>query len=403
MNMHTRPSVTIARIALLAGVSLWPAAGFAQDAANSPPATKPLDASQATSVLDPGLQADLALLERLDQPFAEPVPFDDAPVGEVLKRIAKETGVRILPDRLVLEEGGGWTLKTVTCVAATPRIALDAAVRSIGEGLGSVRLDVASGVVVLTDSSGLRALRTTCTYDAEDLLRAYSQVGSGSADSVVDEPFKPLLDALASAVEPESWVLNGGDLLSAATAGSGLTVYTTPAFHQKVARALVTLCETSPTDPILWTITLRELPADIDRATEQDLVASAAAGAGAGVGAQENEVPNEEVRNPKVPGVVRSQPKILARPTEPASISLGSESETWSFEIRPSCADGRCTYSLDVALTLKSETVTTESRIALSTSVKAPTAVVFSAGEGKTAKRFLVHVVGTRQSPAKPE
>ena len=171
MNMHTRPSVTIANIALLAGVSLWPAAGSAQDAANSPPAKKTLDASQATSVLDPGLQADLALLERLDQPFAEPVPFDDAPVGEVLKRIAKETGVRILPDRHVMEEGGGWTLKTVTCVAATPRIALDAAVRSISEGLEGVRLDVASGVVVLTDNSGLRALRATRTYYAEDLLR----------------------------------------------------------------------------------------------------------------------------------------------------------------------------------------------------------------------------------------
>ena len=62
MNMHTRPSVMTARIALLACVSLWPAASFAQDAANSPPAKKPLDASQATAVLDPGLEADLLLL-----------------------------------------------------------------------------------------------------------------------------------------------------------------------------------------------------------------------------------------------------------------------------------------------------------------------------------------------------
>lgn len=392
MNMHTRPNVTIANIALLVGVSLWPAAGFAQDAANSPPASKTLDVSQATSALDLGLKADLALLARLDQPFAEPVPFDDAPVGDVLKRIAKETGVRILPDRHVMEEGGGWTLKTVTCVAATPRIALDAAVRSISEGLEGVRLDVASGVVVLTDNSGLRALRATRTYYAEDLLRAFSEPAVGPADTIVDDSFSRLLEVVSTAVEPETWDLNGGDISRATIAGSGLLVTTTPALHHQIARALAALRETTPTEPILWTVTLRELPAEIDRAAEQELVASVLAGAN-----------SDAINHAATLGRVLSQPKILAKPTEPASISVGSESERWSFDLRPSCADGRCTYSLDVALTIKNETVTNESRIALSTSVGVPTAVAFSAGEGKDAKRFVVHVVGTRQTTAKSE
>ncbi|MFM1866887.1 MAG: hypothetical protein RL591_295 [Planctomycetota bacterium] len=399
--------VFVTRLAFVACASLSPVASFAQDAAAPPPAA-PLREHHLKVVADvdpgvEGLQVDLALLERLDQPFAEPLTFDDATIDELLKRIAKETGVRILPDRHVLEEGGGWTLKTVTCVAATPRIALDAAVRSIGEGLESVRLDVASGVVVLTDESGLRALRTTCTYNAEDLLRAFSPVGSEPAGSNVDESSGRLLEVLANAVEPESWELNGGDLLSASIGGSSLTVRTTPALHQKVARALEALCETTPTEPILWTVTLRELSVDIDRAKEQELVASAARhGSG-----------NTGVNDDALAGVVVSQPKILARPTEPASISLGSESERWSFDIRPSCADGRCTYTVDVALTKQDEAsasgaATKEpamnvSRVTLATRVGSPTAVAFTAGEGKNAKRFLVHIVGERQRSATTE
>ena len=384
MNMHTRPNVTIANIALLVGVSLWSAASFAQDAANSPPAKKPLDASQATAVLDPGLEADLLLLKRLDTPFAQPLTFDDASVGDVLTRVSAETGVRLLPDRHVLAEDGGWKLKSVSCVAATPRAALNAAMRSISEGLDGVRLDVASGILVITDNSGIRALRAKRVYRVGDLLRGMSEIVSGP-DGAYDKGPELLMEPLMQSVDPEAWVDNGGDLATAIFVGDLLVVTASPMMQLAVEQALDAFRTGTPIEPVLWTISLYELPTNADRDSERDIVALAAQGA--------------EVRVPEARLV--SRPTLLAQPTQAASISLGTDSDRWMFEVVPRCGAGRCDYAIDIEHAAGEGADRRTSRVTLHAAVGAPSAVAFTTGEGASARRLLLQVIGHRQASAK--
>ncbi|MCE2884135.1 MAG: hypothetical protein LW806_04445 [Planctomycetaceae bacterium] len=336
---------------------------------------------------DPGLEADLEILRRLERAFDEPPTFEDAPVSEVLERVAKETGLRVLPDRHVLSDGGGWKLKSVTCTPKTPRAALDAAVRSLGEGLDSVRLDVASGVLVFTDTDGLRALRAKRIYRIGDLLRALTTVTGGAQGEPMqllgDEVFA---DLLYQSVIPDDWTANGGDLAHESIVGELLIVTATPATHLLVERTLEEFRAAVPIEPVLWTITLRTLPNDLDPAIERRLIAA---------GAEEYD------RKSDLPGEVVSRPSILAQPTEPASIEIGNDSDRWRIEIAPDCDAGRCTYAIVAEHTAGDGDTKRTSRAMLHSAVGAPAATVFTIGEGAAARRFLLHAIGNRQALAK--
>lgn len=335
---------------------------------------------------DPGLEADLEILRRLDRVFDEPPSFEDAPVSEVLERVAKETGLRVLPDRHVLADGGGWKLKTVTCTPKTPRAALDAVLRSLGEGLDSVRLDVASGVLVFTDTDGLRALRAKRIYRIGDLLRALATVAGGARGEpmqlLADEVFA---DLLYQSVIPDDWTANGGDLAHASIVGELLILTATPATQLLVERTLEEFRAGVPIEPVLWTITLRALPNDIDPAVERRLIAAGA---------------EEYNRKSDLPGDVVSRPSMLAQPTEPATIEIGNDSERWKIEIVPNCDAGRCTYAVVAEHTTGAGDTQRTSRAMMHAAVGAPAATIFTVGEGAAARRFLVHAIGNRQSLA---
>ncbi|MFM7259262.1 MAG: hypothetical protein ACKO3W_01535 [bacterium] len=336
---------------------------------------------------DPGLEADLKILRRLERPFEEPVTFEDVPVSEVLERVAKETGLRVMPDRHVLSDGGGWKLKTVTCAPATPRAALDAVMRSLGEGLDAVRLDVASGVLVFTDTDGLRVMRAKRIYRVGDLLRAMSTITGGRQGEPVqllgEEVFA---DLLYQSIIPDDWTANGGDLAHATIVGELLVVTATPAMQLLVERTLDEFRAGVAIEPVLWTVTLRELPTNMDPAVEARLIA---------IGAEEYDQKSD------LPGEVVSRPTILAQPTEPASLEIGSDAERWKIEIVPHCDGGRCTYAIAVERSTGTGDAQRTSRATLHAAVGAPTAGVFTIGEGAAARRFMLHTIGLRQSLAK--
>jgi hypothetical protein len=401
-------------ISRYACISLAVGAASALTAATAASATFAQDAVPATMPeVDPGLEADVALLARLDVPFAEPISFDDAPVGEVLERVQKESGLRLVPDRHVLSDGGGWKLKSVTTVAPTPRVALDAMVRSLGEGLDGVHLDVASGVLVLTDNDGLRSLRATRMYRVGDIVRALLPVetndgverGGGQnvvpLDPRIAAPDARLLDTIMTAIDPEIWEWAGGDLASAELAGDALVVKATPAVHRKVEQLLTQLRAATPTDPILWSVTIVELPADIAPGAERDLLGRIAGGVEGG-------------RKDQVPGArIVSQPKILSQPTEVATFAIGDETEGWTLEIHPSCDQGRCTYAIEVGHRAGSGADGRTTRIALHAQVGTAAATVFSTNNAgakdaagaaaQTGRRFLVEIHGRRQPSKAPE
>lgn len=281
------------------------------------------------------------------------------------------------------------------------RAALDAVVRSVGEGLDSVRLDVASGVLVLTDHGGLRSLRATRSYRVGDIIRAITPVeanpdreqGVVGLDDGVSAPNAALLDVVFELIEPDIWVWSGGDLANASLVGESLIVQATPTVHQKVARLLAEFRTATPTDPLLWTFTLVELPADVTPDDERDLVGRAGSGAGG---------------RPAGAKII-SQPTILSRPTEVAKISIGDDEERWDVSVHPSCEEGRCTYAIEVECRTGAGADARSTRVTLHTAVGAPTALAFSiaaearaekATTGAGTRRFLLEVQSRRQRPS---
>ena len=77
------------------------------------------------------LTSDIALLNRLDKPFAEPASFRDVTAGDIVAAVRKETEIPIEIDRRAIGDAGGWEFIRVTCNPKTPRAALDAVVRAI--------------------------------------------------------------------------------------------------------------------------------------------------------------------------------------------------------------------------------------------------------------------------------
>jgi hypothetical protein len=271
-------------------------------------------------------------------------------------------------------------------------------------------------VLVLTDQGGLRSLRATRSYPVGDIIRAIlpvetndeGELGVDPPDPRIAAPHAVLLDLVSSTIDPEIWEWTGGDLASAELVGEALFVKATPNVHHQVGQLLAKLRVSTPTDPLLWSCTIVELPADIAPGAERDLIGRLAGGVEGG-------------RKDRVPGArIVSQPTILAQPTEIAKFSIGDDTEglnreAWDLEIHPSCDQGRCTYAIEVAHRSGSGADERTTRVVLHAQVGSAAAIAFStdgdgakdaaggAGNGAedtpVGRRFLVEVHGRRRSP----
>jgi hypothetical protein len=145
---------------VLAVASLSPA----RDAASpTPPA-----AAKATE--DPLLAADLALLARLDQPFASPRTFKDATAREIVDAVRSATGVAVEVDRRVKGNAGGWEFVRLDCQATTPRQALDAVAAALSDAVETLKVDVAAGLLMFTNAeSGGRLPRDRGAHGQPDV------------------------------------------------------------------------------------------------------------------------------------------------------------------------------------------------------------------------------------------
>ena len=125
------------------------------------------------------LNQDIALLQRLDTPFPKPASFSDATAGDVMKAIRACAKSSIEFDSRAVGESGGWEAIRLSCEPATIRQALDAVIRAISPEYESYAVDVAAGVIVVTDEKNLgrplQSRQKPCRNHTEYRQRAESQ------------------------------------------------------------------------------------------------------------------------------------------------------------------------------------------------------------------------------------
>ncbi len=278
----------------------------------APPPAPPAAAQPAVlkvPAADPGLEADLAVLDRLDRAAKSPFSFADATAGEIVRAVREATGLAVEMDRNAMGDSGGWELKRLSCEAATARVALDAVARAISNVVTEMRVDVAAGIVVLTDRAGSARLAARASYDSAP----FAGLVSGVDD---DERCRRAIEHLAAHIDPEAWEANGGDAARADCLGRLLALTAPPSIHHAVRRALAAAREIAPPDLVLWR--LRVLAC----ADEED----ATSVLGALARNQRWETPGVEVL---------AAPSVLARRDEPATVSIGSDANQIAVEIAP--------------------------------------------------------------------
>lgn len=357
------PSKEPARTARLAALVALPLLLTAASAPPKEPAPPPPGKTPAS---DPGLESDLAILARLDRTAKAPFAFTDAPAGEIVQAVRTATGLAIEMDRNAMGDSGGWELKRLSCAATTPRAALDAVARAISNVVSAMRVDVAAGIVVLTDEAGSARLAARATYDSAP----FAALVSGVDDA---ERCGRAIDFLAGQIEPDAWERNGGDAVDADCLGRQMAVTAPPSIHHEIRRALVAAREAAPPDAILWR--LRVLSAG----DETDATAV--------LGALARGLPLDEQ------GVeTLSAPSVLTRRDEPAAVAIGSDASRIEIEIVPvgagtSLATLRWTEGESTAVI--STTVATGSRGLAATTIA-----------GRT---LILEVSGTEAKPAAAE
>ena len=294
------------RVRLAVLLAALPAALAATGAPPKTPAAPPVEKTPAS---DPGLEADLAILARLDREAKAPFAFTDATAGEIVQAVRTATGLPIEMDRNAMGDSGGWELKRLSCAATTPRAALDAVARAISNVVSAMRVDVAAGIVVLTDDAGSARLAARATYDSAP----FAGLVSGVDDT---ERCARAIDFLAAQIEPDAWETNGGDAVDADCLGRQLAVTAPPSIHHEIRRALAAAREAAPPDAILWRLRV------LSCGDESDATAV--------LGALARGLPVEEQ------GVeTLSAPSVLTRRDEPAAVSIGSDAMTIEIEIAP--------------------------------------------------------------------
>lgn len=339
---------------VLAVASLSPA----RDAASpTPPA-----AAKATE--DPLLAADLALLARLDQPFASPRTFKDATAREIMDAVRSATGVEVEVDRRVKGNAGGWEFVRLDCQATTPRQALDAVAAALSDAVETLKVDVAAGLLMFTNAESGGRLAAVRHYDMRPLL-----MRRDPRDESTDWSMESLQDYLTETVDPETWRDNGGDGGWIRSFDTTLVINASPARHHAIIKTLAALEASLPSPTILWQVRVVEIS---------------------------NEVPPQDLRivlnsGSELDALIStngaklvSAPRIVSPRFDRASMKVGSNTDTIEVAIEP--VDGSMAFSVEVR----------ETRIGVtrSLSLLALDGIRSAAILESNGKRLLVEVLG---------
>ncbi len=283
----------------------------------APPALPPIDPA-AMPLIDAALQADIKLLRRLDEPFATVPSYVDRPAKEIVEELRRATKVPIEIDRRALGDAGGWEWLRVTCEPATPRAALHAVLRAISPAYELYQLDVASGIVVVTDRSGMLTLRATAQYDFTGIIARLPAMNDPADDSA--DELTRLENYLLETIEPETWVENGGDIGRLEWVGTVAQISTTPAIHKQIQDSVTELKKALPTATVLWTLRVMV----IDPATEEATVRTAFADA-----LEMNAVVERKQAS------MLSAPRLLVNRTEEAKVVVENGADKLEVTIAP--------------------------------------------------------------------
>ncbi len=323
------------------------------------------------------LQHDLALLQRLEIPFPKPVALQEMPAGEVMKLIRDTAKVAIEIDRRAVGESGGWEVVPVTGEATTVRAALDAVLDAISPEYETYTVDVASGMLVLTDPRGQRRLKSTALYQLEPLIaRVGASTSEGRSLSDIQER---IADFLYETVTPEDWAATGGDLARLAWTGPVASIDAPPSIHFEVRRQLALLEATLPSANIVWAVTIAEIGAQVDDAAIASVVASRAA--------------LEKFVKDGTAGIT-SAPRVLTRADEPAEVTIGSDDRSITVRIEPVVGDAARVFSVRMV-------ESSEGRTTASITLRAQPGARSAAVVERNGKRLLLDVVGTPESDLK--
>ncbi len=322
------------------------------------------------------LNHDLGLLQRLDLPFPKPLSFKDASAIEVLKAIRVAVKAPIELDTRALGDSGGWELKTVSCEAPTPRQALDALLRAISPDYEEFVLDVAAGIMVITDSAGQRTMRCDAQYPMVRLIPRMSS--ATTTDAALRNAREELEDFLAL-TRPSDWESNGGDLASIVWTGPVATIRATPSMHHDMRKRLAQLELSLPTLELIWTASVLEIAPDVDDATIDRLLST-----GSDVDAL--------VKSGKV--TILAAPRFSTKADEQAQASLTVDGVELVIRVEPIASPAGRSY----VVRLRSNSATGSTELALRA-----LAGVRAAGLTQTgAKRLFLAAIGQPTSAATP-
>lgn len=304
-----RPTHLAASLAALVAIGTGTLPSFAQGAA------EPTRAPQPRLVEDPLLTADLALLEKLDVPFENPRAFRDATAREVVDAVRAATGIQVEVDRRAAGEAGGWEFVRLDCEARTPRQALDAVASALSDSIRSLAVDVAAGLVVFTDSESSARLAAVRHYDLRPLL-----LRRDMRDRSTEEAVEEIVDLVTEHVDPETWRDNGGEAGSIRIFDTTLVISASPARHRRIMRFLAQLESSLPSPTILWQVRVVEISNEVPPADLRVVLDSA----------------NQLDELIAIGGArVVSAPQLLALRSDPASIKVGSNTDTVEVGIEP--------------------------------------------------------------------
>lgn len=319
------------------------------------------------------LDRDIALLERIDAPLAKPLNFSDAPAGEVLDALRKVAKLPLEIDSRTVGDSGGWEVASVTCEANTVRQGLEAVVRAISPEYTQYAVDVAAGIIVITDEAGQKTLRATAEYPLSATLR---RMGARDQEPATVELSRSQLEQFVMLTRPDAWVENGGSAGRIVWTGEVATIEATPGMHHDIRRRLAQLGEALPSENIQWTISVAEIA---DTADEPSVHAAIASRDGL-----------EKLISSKAATMV-SNPVVLARAGEPAEMKVGSDSGALEIRIEPTGSRSGRSFIVRVSRTVGGET--REFMLRAVPGVRA--SAVLGGG-----KRLLVDVLGVGESTA---
>jgi len=294
---------------------------FAQVPAKDPrAAAAEKQAAFVAQVAAAALNQDVALLQRLDAPFPKGVTFTDATAGDVVKAIRAASKSPIEFDSRAVGESGGWEATRLSCEPATVRQALDAVLRAISPEYEQYVIDVAAGVIVVTDEKGQRTLRTTAPYTLDS---TFARMGAREGDASAFERTRRELDEFFMMTRHGAWEANGGDIARIAWTGTVATIDATPAMHHDIRKRLAQLEESLPSGTLEWSFAVAEIGPEAD-----------AASVDAALGAREA---LDKLVADGGASVVAA-PRLLAGANDPAEIAIGSDADAISIKVEPTPA-----------------------------------------------------------------